>query len=162
MLLKYLHPYRDFHGGSSFLGCFIWMTFVRIRDYSALNGSSWFLLFRSCRNGALRIFPASGASSFDHLCYLRGYITAAQTNLLIPSCLQFPDIFKSRTAVLVRITFYSSGYPNWQGTGGAFCLPPEASGLLGQSNAGSANFTAHHFWSGPASALRMRLLKSLE
>ena len=26
--------------------------------------------------------------------------------------LQFPDIFKSRTAVLVRITFYSSGYPN--------------------------------------------------
>ena len=33
------------------------------------------------------------------------HITAAQTNLLIPSCLQFPDIFKSRTAVLVRITF---------------------------------------------------------
>ena len=23
VLLKYLHPYRDFHGGSSFLGCFI-------------------------------------------------------------------------------------------------------------------------------------------
>lgn len=98
------------------------MTFVRIRDYSALNGSSWFLLFRSCRNGALRTFPASGASSFDHLCYLRGYITTAQTNLLIPSCLQFPDIFKSRTAVLVRITFYSSGYPNWQGTGGHFAF----------------------------------------
>ena len=53
-----------------------------------------------------------------------GHIAADQANELISSCLQFPDIFKLRTAVLVRITFLQFWFIQIDTEQGINCLLP--------------------------------------